>query len=353
MGIAQALCSGPSNDAFNLLWLDERVPANDYHKTVPTAHWYDDIETVFTRNAWDADATHVAFVCRPLGGHKYAELCQRYGIGGTGHNHPEQNHFTLFGRGELLAIDPGYTYEKETRNHNTVLVGGKGQYGAGEMWPEPSPGRAHITHFVNDGDVTIVVGDATSAYPPERGLKQFERTLVVVGRDLVVIYDRLAAERPTSFSWLLHHHGTIEQRDHCWTVTRGGAQLSILPLLPDAFRARISTYRPQYIHPTRNLTPKNPDIGLLEFDTKPVTEATFLVPLIVADAGAKVPACPLSRTPTSDSITIGSICVAFNRTEADMTVPLPWGQVLKTPARALVARIEQGRQQVVVARKSR
>ena len=138
MGIATRLAHEPGASARNLLWLDEHVPAADVEQAVP--RYYHDVETGFARTSWSDDATYVAMVSRPLGGHVWSELCQRFGLGGTGHNHPEQNHFVLFGRGEILVGDTGYTYDKQTRDHNTILVDGKGQYGDGQMWPEPSPG---------------------------------------------------------------------------------------------------------------------------------------------------------------------------------------------------------------------
>ena len=348
MGIAELLNRGPSTDRFNLLWLDETLESQDARQEVAPAKRYADIETVFARTSWEDDATSAAFVCRPMGGHMYAELCKRYAIGGTGHNHPEQNHFILFGRGELLADDPGYTYEKLTRNHNTVLVDGKGQYGDGEMWPRPNPGRAHITHFATEGDVTIVTGDATLAYPPELGLTRFERTFVLAGRDLVVVYDRLAAKEARTFSWLLHHRGTIAEGEHKWTIVRGNAQLVVAPVAPEAFAGEMSTYRPQYVHPTRDLTPKkDPDINLLELKATPATQATFLVPLVIGDAGSAAPEVKHVRGEACDGVQVGEILVMFNRGEGEMTVKLPWGEEMSTEARALVARVADGERQVV------
>ncbi len=351
-GIAELLNRGPSSDRFNLLWLNEQLAPRDPRQAVPPARHYPDVETVFARSSWDDDATYVAFVSRPLGGHLYADLCAQFGLSGTGHNHPEQNHFVLFARGEVLAGDPGYTYKKMTRNHNTILVDGKGQFGDGEMWPRPNPGRSHITSFVTKGDITIATGDATSAYPAELGLTRFERTLVLAGRDLVVVYDRLAAQQPRTFSWLLHHYGklTADQsaRPGAWTITRGKAELRVAPVLPTELVADTSTYRPQYIHPTRNLTPKEADVNLLELRHGPAAETTFLVPLLIGDSGGKLAEAENVSTDSAHAVRVGNILVAFNRGER-MTLDLPWGEQLTTEAKAVVARLHRGQRDIVTA----
>jgi hypothetical protein len=349
MGMAELLSPGPETTCWNLLWLDETVKGSAPTETLPLGRYYPDIETAFARTAWTDDATSVAFVSRPLGGHKWADLCAKFSLGGTGHNHPEQNHFVLFGRGEVLAVDPGYTYEKRTRNHNTVLVDGQGQYGDGQMWPGPTPGRSRITQCVTKGDVTIVTGDASSAYPRELGLTRFERTLVLAGRDIVVVCDRLAAEQPRTFSWLLHHYGKTAGEGSARTITRGTATLRVAPLLPSQVAVEETTYRPVYVHPTRDHTPKEADVNLLELKTGQVTETTFLVPLLVGDAGSTPPALANVSNETCDAVRVGDTVVAFRRGEGKVSVEAPWGGKLESAATAVVARVRDGKREVVEA----
>lgn len=349
-GVAQALKTAPTNDRWSLLWLDETLPTKDFRTALPLARYYHDVETAFARTGWEEGDSYLAFVSRPLGGHKWADLCDKYGLGGTGHNHPEQNHFVLFGRGEVLAGDPGYTYDKQTRNHNTVLVDGKGQYGDGEMWPSPKPGRAHLTAFATAGGITICTGDATSAYPAELGLTRFERTVVLAGRDLAVVYDRLAAREPRTFTWLLHHQGQVAAADGAWRITRNQAQLSVRPLLPEKPQAATSTYLPQYVHPTRNLTPKeNAEWNLLELSQGPATAASFLVPLQIGAAGSTPAALQRIEGTACQGLRVGDLLVAFNTGDGEMTVTLPWGEKKTTRAKALVARLVGGKREVVVA----
>lgn len=350
MGIAEMLNRDASAHAFHFLWLDEGVQAQDPTQVVPAAHYYPDIETVFARTSWDGEATYLAAVSRPLGGHFWAEMCDRFGLGGTGHNHPEQGHFVLFGRGETLAHDPGYTYEKRTRNHNTILVDGQGQYGAGEMWPSPKPGRASMTGMTHDGDITIIAADPSSAYPEALGLTRFDRIFVLAGRDLVVIHDRLAADRPRTFSWLLHHIGEAEDTGGAsgWRITRRGAQLSVAPLRPQLVTAEVSTYMPVYTHPRRDHTPdEDAELGLLALQAGPVAETTFLVPMLIGHAGDKAPAVQDMCRDGVDAVRVGDTVVAFNRGDGKMTVPMPDGGALIIQARAVVATMRDGARKIV------
>ncbi len=345
MGIADVLNSGPSTHAFDMLWIDESVEPKRPGEVLTPAEYYPDIETVFARSSWKADATYLALVSRPLGGHFGADMCDRFEVGGTGHNHPEQGHFVIHGRGELLAHDPGYTYEKLTRNHNTILVDGQGQYADGEMWPRPKPGRAQITGLMSEGDISIVAADPSDAYPPELGFSRFDRTVVLVGRDLVVVHDRLEADRPRAFSWLLHHIGEVHETGDQgpWTIERGEAQLVVAPIRPQSVSGETSRYLPLYVHPTRDLTPKaDAELGMIELRTDPMEQATFLVPLLVGDAGQTPPEVEDLCAEGLDAVQIGDTVVAFNPGSDEMSVPTPDGDRLTTGARAVVIAVREG-----------
>jgi MYXO-CTERM domain-containing protein len=298
------------------------------------------VGTAFARTAWSPAATYVAMVSRPLGGKKWAGLCKTFKLGGTGHNHPAQNHFVLFGRGEVLAGDPGYTYTKKTRNHNTVLVDGKGQLGDGEMWPKPTAGTSRLTGFEAEGDLAIIAGDAASAYPAALKVTAFERVIVLAGQDLVVVHDSLAAGKAATFSWLLHHWGKLATAGAAHTITRNKARLTVAPLLPAGLKVHTETYRPNYIHPTRDLTPPEPDVNLLELRSPPTKATTFFVALQVGAAGTTPPAIKdvSSKAGGYRALRVGDILVLFNPTGKQISVTLPWGVAVKTVARALVAR---------------
>ncbi len=355
MGIADLMWEEPKPWSFKLLWLDETLESVDPRDALPTARYYPDVETVFARTGWDDDDTWLAFVSRPMGGHKYAELCARYRrVSGLGHSHPHQGHFLIHGRGETLVDEPGHTYEKRTRDHNTILVNGEGQFGDGVAWPQPNPGRAHITDFVSEGDVLITVADPSSAYPEELGLARFERTLAMIGRDLVIVHDRLAADPAASFSWLLHHYGEISAEAAMWSIARGDARLLVRAHKPDTIEAHTTTYRPVYTLQTRHgehdTTPEGEaDINMLSLVTPSQEQATFLVSMQISDADETVPEIAHGSGSNCDVLRTEDVAIAFRRENGEMSFETPWGETLRTDARCVVAhRGEDGRRIVAL-----
>jgi len=86
---------------------------------------------------------------------------------------------------------------------------------------------------------------------------------------------------------------------------------------------------------------------LLELQSRPTTETTFLVPLMVRDRWLNAPEPQNASTPTCDAVRVGNTLVAFNKGTGEMTVDLPWGDPLITNARAVVARRLGGENEVV------
>lgn len=279
------LIGKPGGSVWNLLYADPAAPRKDPRAELPVARRFDDIEMVFARTDWTPEATMVAFICRPMGGKLWWDIAHRYGLNAVGHNHPDANHFVLFGRGEVLCVDPGYTYTKLTREHNTVLVDGQGQYGDGEMWPRMNDGWGEIQEFRSDNGVTYVRGNATRQYKPELGLTRFVRELTLQDRDHVVIADELAAKEPRTFTWLLHHEGEMQQLGPDeFAMTKGKAKLGIRVSCEQPHRARLGTFEPNYEHPQRSVRPKDaPVLGELAIDIGPTTAAKVRAELTIGD----------------------------------------------------------------------
>lgn len=152
-------------------------------------------------------------------------------FGAKGHMHANQNAFNLSRKGERLFYSTGYyttfadphslSSYRHTRAHNTILVNGCGQAFGHESY-------GWIKRHIEGKELSYICGDATSAYrpmvdeqflelcgkngienTPEYGfgdakLKQFERHLVFLRPDIVVIYDILESEQPSEWSFLLH-----------------------------------------------------------------------------------------------------------------------------------------------------
>ena len=356
MGMAEALNQGPCSDAFNLLWLDEDLPAPAPSEAAPLMSRFDDLGMVLARTSWNDDASYFAITSRPLGGQLQARLNVEQNFpGGCFHGHPDQGHFILFGRGQELAGDPGYSIKKETKNHNTILVDGKGQYADGEGWPGPNAARAEITDAVTDGDITIATADATKAYPPELGLTRFERTMVLAGPGIVLVYDRLAAQEPRTFSWLLHHYGNPPTRTAPETgpvtFVKGEARMDVVPLKPAGVLVATRSYVPESAPPGQDpsITPYQgaEETHLVECLHGPATEATFLVAILIGDKGTTPPKIDHASDERCHTVRIGDTLIAFNRTDSEMSIETPWGEELATSARALVASDRNGKRRVV------
>lgn len=329
------------------LWLDENLVATPFNPADHLAHYDPETETAFTRSGWDSSDTLLAFVSQPYGGHFLADLSERLGPGvfSTPHAQPQQNHFFLCSRGETLAFDPGYTYEKRTRDENTILIDGQGQHNDGIMWMIPSPGRSQFTRFVRQGDVTIMTGDATTAYPAALNLQKFERTLVSVGEDLVVAYDELKSGSPHVFSWLFHHQGTLTTESGKWKIQKGNAQVTLIPQYPAGLVAQASSYTPVY---RPNDTPPEPVVKLLQYDSPRASSVHFLVPMILSNAHEDIPQVIDTSTPAADgfaasqAVRVADTVVAFNQGNPgqSMRLNLPDGQTLETQSRVVVARLK-------------
>jgi len=152
-------------------------------------------------------------------------------FGAKGHMHANQNCFNISRKGAPVFYSTGYytsfadahslTSYRHTRAHNGVLVNGLGQAFGHE-------GYGWIKRFINGGQIGYVCGDATMAYRPtvdkqflelstksnipqtagfgigDAQLDLFERHLVFLPRNMVIIYDVLQARKESDWTFLLH-----------------------------------------------------------------------------------------------------------------------------------------------------
>jgi hypothetical protein len=133
-------------------------------------------------------------------------------FGTQSHGYESNNSFLLWGYGERLLIRSGYRdsygsdHHKEwmwsTRSVNSITVNGKGQNG------HSAGAQGKITGFATTDSIDIVVGEAGGAY--EGDMERFTRAIVFVKPELVIVYDRLAADKPSSFEYWLHALKQIE-----------------------------------------------------------------------------------------------------------------------------------------------
>ncbi len=183
----------------NLLWFDPAIaprPPTD----LPTLRHFTDMDLVSARTDWSGDEALVVFKCGPFIGHKAVQLFDR--DPGGGHVHPDANHFVLFGNGDWLLRDDGYR-TKATSQHNTLLIGGRGQLGEGAMWFQGAQAlavksRPRILRADSTPALDHLVGDATEAYARTNGLKRFVRHLFFLKPNVLIVADDIVldAARP-------------------------------------------------------------------------------------------------------------------------------------------------------------
>lgn len=172
-------------------------------------------------------------------------------FGAKGHMHANQNCFNIAREGERIFYSTGYytsfadphsmTSYRNTRAHNTILVDGCGQAFGHE-------GYGFIKRFLSGKEISYVCGDATAAYKPtvdkqflsmnaqsgvketkefgvgDAQLKLFERHLVFVRPDVIVIYDVLESKKDCDWTFLLH-----TMKDQCPDIDRNGTLRVVTP----------------------------------------------------------------------------------------------------------------------------
>jgi len=187
---------------WNCLWYDPTVPVTP-PDDLPPYRYFDDLEMATMRSDWSEQAMMVAFRCGPPMGYSVF----KHGASGYGHSHPDQGHFSIVADGKFLLWDPGYSRFKMTREHNTILVDGRGQFGEEQIWfhkKVPEERLARIEEFFGTPGYCYVRGDVHRAYFEDLGLKKFMRHLMFVDGRYLVTFDEIQTDADRKIDWLLH-----------------------------------------------------------------------------------------------------------------------------------------------------
>ena len=215
-GVADWLASqGQVNfeDFWAVAWYDPTIKPASMDK-FPTSHYFPDHEAFFWRSGWDANATAVAVKSGPPEGHHTAALVHKFPEWRLeeGHAHPDAASFILYAQGRYLTGDSGYSGIPLTANHNTLMIDGHGQGREGEghnaFQGEPydrlNKIRLSAVHASEEG--FSVTADATAAYEPELGLKEFKRKFVLKDHELTIT-DTIKTDSPHTDAILFHFDG--------------------------------------------------------------------------------------------------------------------------------------------------
>ena len=231
----------PESGWLNLIWFDPAV-AEDPPGDLPTLRHFDDLGIVSARSDWSGRESLVVFKCGPFIGHQAMNAVDR--DDGGGHAHPDANHFVIFGCGQWLIRDDGYSV-KRTSHHNTLLVGGRGQLGEGKTWfdgavPVAARSRPRILRAVSTPEFDHITGDATEAYPRECGLRKFVRHLLFITPDVLIVADDIELAAPADIELLFHPEtAPVRGDDGAWTADGEQAVLRIEALSPEGVSAEL------------------------------------------------------------------------------------------------------------------
>ena len=225
----------PAASWLNLLWYDPGVapkPPGD----LPTLRHFADMGIVSARSNWSGDESLVVFKCGPPLGH---EATDKFDTDvGSGHVHPDANHFVILGGGEFLIRDDGYAW-KLTGQHNTLLIDGIGQVGEGGQWfrgLESVKKKLHprVLKAVSSADVDEIAGDATAIYPAASGLRRFVRRLIFMKPDVLIVVDDIETDQPRKLELRFHPEYAFERQEDGTLLARGKkATLRMEALTPE------------------------------------------------------------------------------------------------------------------------
>jgi Domain of unknown function (DUF4962)/Heparinase II/III-like protein len=222
---------------WTLVWHDPAL-ASQPITSLQAWHRFPDHDVAFWRSSWNAGATAVAFKCGPPEGHHTLAAVTKYPDFHTeqGHVHPDVASFILFAHGQYLTGDSGYAGVPKTIEHNTLLVGGKGQGNEGghDAWAGMDPAqldniRITFASFTKTGfDIT---GEAAAAYAPALGLTSFTRHIVLTKPGTLTVTDSVESSIPHRFAEVLHTDTTFTRvpDTHSFQTSVGGQTLNILP----------------------------------------------------------------------------------------------------------------------------
>jgi hypothetical protein len=219
----------------NLIWFDPTV-AEQPPNELPTLRHFEDLGIVSARSDWSGRESQVVFKCGPFAGHQAAKASDP--ALGSGHAHPDANHFAIFGCGQWLIRDDGYSV-KRTSHHNTLLVGGRGQLGEGKTWFDCAAARTggadpKTIRCISTPNLDYMVGEAAGVYPAECGLRKFVRHLIFLKPDILIVADDIELAAPAKLELLLHPETVpVRGTDGAWTAISERAVLRLEPLRPE------------------------------------------------------------------------------------------------------------------------
>lgn len=219
---------------FNTGWwdfgFDEMVYQHDYGQKKPELQeplsmvkWFRDIGWVAIHKDAQQFDNHLFF------------LTKSSPYGSVSHSHGDQNSFLLHAYGEPLVIKSGYyigfntsmhkEWRRQTKSHNTLLIGGQGQY-AGMDKAKQLTAAGKVCIVEQQENTVYIKMDATLAYASQCPLvKECIREIYFVEEAYFVIVDSVAVDTPLSIDFNLHSLSPYIIEENSFLTQRPKARL--------------------------------------------------------------------------------------------------------------------------------
>jgi len=191
--------------AWNLLWYDPEVkpvPPDG----LPRARLFRNQGVAILRTGWDKEAAVVSLACAPLAGQRAAERVrsgEQLKLSNYSHAHADYSSFTLFAGGQYFIVPPGYA-RRGSGFQNVASVNGA------EFVIDPSI-NLRIQGLNQAEGFSCAVADATEAFPPQAGVEQYRRYMVLLDCGWMILYDDLklsdtgkSTRHYNRFAWAVH-----------------------------------------------------------------------------------------------------------------------------------------------------
>jgi Domain of unknown function (DUF4962)/Heparinase II/III-like protein len=279
------------------LWFNPEVKPVALDQIEPF-HYFPDQDVVAWRSGWDENASIYLFRCGPPLGHKAAGKFGQFKdwTMNGGHVHPEIGAFYIFAKGAYLAVDTGYTAEKWTKDHNTLLVDGKGQGMDGSYWnergiPYADLDQARITSHFLSPEYGFASGEFGRVYKRSVSGVQLRRSLLMT-KDWLLVVDDMEADQPRNLTWLCHSLAEFLPEGPAFVSRQANAGLAVIPLVSEA------EPKPE---PTVVMAGRGPGKGAREQrgfkmvlqSRQPVQKTRFVNLLVPLGSGEKAPTAQL------------------------------------------------------------
>lgn len=238
-----------AESGLEFMWYDPRIKPSPLER-LPLQRCFFDLGLVSARSSWRSDALMLAFKCGAPNGIKAWHSGQAINrqrdwmTHSIGHDHPDANSFILIQGADYIAVDDGYAKSKQTAQHSTLLVDGRGQYAEGQYNAfrslDDSWGARLEATFACD-KLVYARGEAARAYDRALDMRQFTREIIVLAGDAVIINDTIASGRAHDYQWLLQTDAPAEpQGEGRFTINAGDSVCQLHALQPDDLCHRLS-----------------------------------------------------------------------------------------------------------------